>query len=54
MKAKPRPHWARMNPDESPADYALRVTNDGRIIATLAIVGAILIIAGLVLAYRPL
>lgn len=43
-----------MNDDESVPDYALRVTNDGRAICLLVAVGFILIIIGLILAYRPL
>ena len=54
MKTNPRRYWARMNDDESAVDYTLRVTNDGRTITLLVVVGFILIITGLILAYRPL
>lgn len=40
-------NWIHQQEGESVADYALRVTNDGRSIAILFVVGWALIIGGL-------
>jgi hypothetical protein len=41
--------WIYQRDGESVADYALRVTNDGRMIAILFVVGWLAIIGGFVL-----
>jgi hypothetical protein len=41
--------WIHQREDESAADYALRVTNDGRMICILFVVGALTIIGGLII-----
>lgn len=42
-------HWARMRPDESVPDYALRVANDGRVITAWFLIGSAILIIGLLL-----
>lgn len=45
--------WINMRTDESITDYALRVTNDGRVIAIWFVIASAIIAFGIVLALIP-